>query len=80
MSCHDAHHHEPGQEAIMTSGSHISHAEFARVLTRAGYPPEVIEEIAAQLEDPIDVDRDAHILDRYNLSRGRLMEVMGASP
>jgi hypothetical protein len=50
------------------------------VLKRAGYPPEVIEEIAAQLADPIDVDRDAHILDRYNLTRGRLMEVMGASP
>jgi hypothetical protein len=64
----------------MSSGSQISHAEFARVLRRAGYPPEVIDEIAAQLSDPIDVDRDAHILDRYDLSRGRLMEVMGASP
>jgi hypothetical protein len=41
---------------------------------------EVIEEITAQLEDPIDVDRDSQILDRYNLTRGRLMEVMGASP
>ena len=64
----------------MTSSVQLSHAEFARVLKRAGYPPEVIEEIAAQLADPIDVDRDAHILDRYNLTRGRLMEVMGASP
>ena len=50
------------------------------MLRRAGYSPEVIEEIAAQLADPIDVDRDAHILDRYDLKRGRLMEVMGASP
>ena len=64
----------------MTSSVHLSHAEFARVLKRAGYPPEVIEEIAAQLPDPIDVDRDAHILDRYNLTRGHLMQVMGASP
>jgi hypothetical protein len=64
----------------MTSAIHISHAEFARVLKRVGYPPEEIEEIAAQLADPIDVDRDAHILDRYDLTRGRLMEVMGASP
>ncbi|HEX3277475.1 MAG TPA: hypothetical protein VHR40_03065 [Thermoleophilaceae bacterium] len=70
----------PRQEAFMTPGTQISHAEFARVLRRAGYPPEVIEEIAAQLADPIDVDRDAPILDHYNLSRGRLMEVMGASP
>ena len=64
----------------MTSSIQLSHAEFARVLRRAGYQPEVIEEIAAQLADPIDVDRDAHILDRYNLTRGRLMQVMGASP
>jgi hypothetical protein len=45
-----------------------------------GYPPEVIDEIASQLADPIDVDRDSHILERYNLTRGRLMEVLGASP
>jgi hypothetical protein len=64
----------------MSSSIQLSHAEFGRVLKRAGYLPEVIEEIAAQLADPIDVDRDAHILDRYNLTRGRLMEVMGASP
>ena len=64
----------------MTSSVQLSHAEFARVLKRAGYPPEVIEEVAAQLADPIDVDRDAHILDRYSLTRGHLMQVMGASP
>ena len=64
----------------MTPGTRISHAEFAQRLRRFGYAPEVIEEITAQLEDPIDVDRDSQILDRYNLTRGRLMEVMGASP
>jgi hypothetical protein len=64
----------------MTSGTRITHAEFARRLRRFGYPPEVIDEIAAQLEDPIDVERDSQILDRYNLTRGRLMEIMGASP
>ena len=64
----------------MTSSIQLSQAEFARVLKRAGYPPDVIEEIAAQLEDPIDVDRDSQILERYNLTRGRLMQVMGASP
>ena len=61
-------------------GTRISHAEFARRLRRFGYPPEVIEEIAAQLEDPIDVDRDSQILERYNLTPGQLMEAMGASP
>jgi hypothetical protein len=64
----------------MTPRTRITHAELARQLPRFGYPPEVIEEITGQLEDPIDVDRDSQILDRYNLTRGRLMEVMGASP
>jgi hypothetical protein len=35
----------------MTSSIQLSHAEFARVLKRAGYPLEVIEEVAAQLAD-----------------------------
>jgi hypothetical protein len=64
----------------MTPGVRISHAEFAGLLRRVGYPPEVIDEITAQLADPIDVDRDAQILNRYNLTRGRLMDAMGASP
>jgi hypothetical protein len=64
----------------MTSDIRISHAEVARLLRRAGFHPEVIEEITAQLPDPIDVDRDAHVLNRYDLTRGRLMEIMGASP
>ena len=64
----------------MTPGIRISQAEFAQVLRRVGYAPEVIEEIATQLPDPIDVDRDAPILERYNLTSGRLMELLGASP
>jgi hypothetical protein len=58
----------------------ISHAELSRLLRRAGFAPDIIDEIKAQLPDPIDVERDAHVLDRYNLTRGRLMEIMGASP
>jgi hypothetical protein len=49
-------------------------------MRRVGYPLEVIEEIGAQLADPIDLDRDSRILERYGLTRGRLKEVMGASP
>jgi hypothetical protein len=64
----------------MTPRFQISHDEFARVLQRAGYPLEEIEQIVAQLPDPIDVDRDSHILDRYGLSRDRLMDEFGASP
>jgi len=39
-----------------------------------------VEEIVAQLADPIDVDRDSQILERYGLSRDYLMDRMGASP
>ena len=79
MGYRDTHDRERAKRP-MTPGTRISHAEFARRLQRFGYAPDVIEEITAQLEDPIDVDRDSQILDRYNLTRGRLMEVMGASP
>jgi hypothetical protein len=58
----------------------ITHDEVVRVLQRAGYSPEAIQELIAQLEDPVDVDRDATILARYGVTRGRLMELMGASP
>jgi len=61
-------------------GFRISKAEFARVLERVGYPAEVIDEITAQLEDPIDADRDAQVLERYGVTRGRLMDLMGGSP
>jgi hypothetical protein len=64
----------------MTEGIRLSHAEFARILRRAGYTPEQIQVVAAQLPDPIDADRDRQILDGYGITRGHLMELMGASP
>ena len=63
----------------MTQGVRISHAEFFRLLRRAGYRQEVIEEITAQLRDPIDVDRDSHILERYHLTREHLMDRLGGT-
>jgi hypothetical protein len=62
----------------MARNVRISHDEFALVLRRAGYPRKVIEEITAQLPDPIDVERDKPILDRYDITRERLMDRMGA--
>ena len=50
------------------------------VLEMIGYSPDVIDEIKAQLPDPVDAERDEPILARYSLTRGRLMEIMGASP
>jgi len=64
----------------MTEGRRISQAEFVQLLRRVGYPRELIEEIAAQLADPIDVERDSHILEQYGLTRQHLMDRLGASP
>ena len=64
----------------MPNSIKITRDEFVRVLRRAGYSPEVIDEIAAQVGDPVDVDRDAAVLARYDITRGRLMDLMGASP
>jgi hypothetical protein len=58
----------------------VTHAEFVRVLQRAGFKSDQIEELTAKLPDPVDVDRDANILARYGITRGRLMDLMGASP
>jgi len=41
-----------------------SHEEAARVLRRAGYSDEIIHEVLSQLPDPIDLQRDQHILAR----------------
>ena len=57
-----------------------SHAEVARILRHAGYSEEFINEVLSQLPDPIELERDQPILDRYGLSPERLMEQMGGSP
>lgn len=58
----------------------ISKEEGARVLRRAGYSPELIQEIFDQLDDPVDVNRDAQTLSRYGISRDHLIDMMGGSP
>ena len=63
-----------------TAPHQVSHAEFSRVLRRAGYSPAVIKEIVAQLPDPIDADRDASVLQGYGLTVGHLTDLMGGSP
>lgn len=57
-----------------------SHEEAARVLRRAGYSDEFIQELLSQLPDPIDLERDQQILARYGISSERLMDRMGGSP
>ena len=58
----------------------VSHEEATRVLRRVGFAPELISKILAQLEDPIDLVRDEHILDRYGISRAALEDQLGGSP
>jgi hypothetical protein len=57
-----------------------SHEQVWRVLRRAGYPDEFIREVLTELPDPIDLQRDEHILGRYGLSAERLMDQLGSSP
>ena len=58
----------------------LSKAEGVRVLRRAGYSTELIQEILDQLADPMDLDRDAPTLSRYGITREHLIDVMGGSP
>jgi len=58
----------------------ISHADARDVMQGAGYAAEVIEEVMAQLPDPIDLDRDGPVLERYGLTLDQLSDRMGASP
>ena len=50
------------------------------MLRRVGYSDEFINELLCQLPDPIDLQRDQPIFDRYGLTPERLMDRMGGSP
>jgi hypothetical protein len=41
---------------------------------------ETIRAVHDQLDDPIDLDRDAETLLRYSITREHLTEIMGGSP
>ena len=58
----------------------VSHEELRRILRRAGVSSERIDEIAVQLPDPIDLQRDQAALERLGVSRGLLVDRMGGSP
>jgi hypothetical protein len=55
-------------------------AELTRVLERADLPDDLIAEVTGELPDLVDFDRDAAVLDRYGLTRDRLVDMMGGSP
>ena len=57
-----------------------SHEHFTRVLRRAGYSDQFINDVLSQLADPINLRRDQQILAHYRLSSERLMDRLGGSP
>jgi hypothetical protein len=46
------------------------------VIRRAGYPPELVDRIASELPDPVDLD----LLARYRISHDQLIDRFGANP
>jgi DNA-directed RNA polymerase subunit H (RpoH/RPB5) len=64
----------------MIEHSEISKAEATKVLRRVGISDEKIANILSELEDPIDVDRDAAVLAKYGINRDVLVDLMGGSP
>jgi hypothetical protein len=58
----------------------LAKSEVIYIIRRAQYTPEMIDEIAAQLPDPVDLDECASLLARYGMTRGQLMDRLGSSP
>ena len=65
----------------MERSAYVSPLELVHALRRIGYSADVTAEIAAaQLPDPLDIDGARRVLERYGITRERLMDLMGASP
>jgi hypothetical protein len=54
--------------------------EILAVLRRAGYSEQTIAALDAELDDPVDVDRDANVFLRHGITLGGLIDRMGGSP
>ena len=58
----------------------VSHAEAEKILRRAGFHQEQIDDVLRDLPDPIDIERDGDALVKHGVSRGQLMDRIGGSP
>jgi hypothetical protein len=58
----------------------MSKAEAAKALRRLGFTTPQIDELFSQLSDPIDIERDGALLQEHGITRGHLVDDMGASP
>ena len=54
--------------------------EILAVLRRAGYSEQTVAALDAELQDPVDVDRDANVFLRYGITLDSLIDRMGGSP
>jgi hypothetical protein len=50
------------------------------ILRRAGFSPEVIDEVASQLPDVVDLDQHSSLFLRYGITIETLTDRLGASP
>jgi hypothetical protein len=58
----------------------LSKAEAMKVLLRVGFSVAKIDAIFSELPDPIDLDRDSAVLEKYGINRDVLVDLMGGSP
>jgi hypothetical protein len=58
----------------------LSKAEAMKVLLRVGFSEATIDTILSELPDPIDLDRDGAVLEKYGINRDVLVDLMGGSP
>ena len=54
--------------------------EFLQILRRGGVPAKTVQEVADNLADPVDLDRDAEFLLQRGITRSSLVSRMGGSP
>ena len=55
-------------------------AEVLTVLRRAGYSERTVAALDAELDDPVDLVRDANVLLRHGITIDSVIDRMGGSP
>jgi hypothetical protein len=58
----------------------ISHTEAKRLLRRAAFSEEQIEDLLRDLPDPIDIERDGNAFFERGISVDTLVDRLGGSP
>ena len=64
----------------MTAPNALPKREFLQILRRNGVSEKTVQEIADNLADPVDLDRDGEFLLQRGITRGSLINRMGGSP